>query len=72
MIGLRRVLRRDALYLMFWAFATSRRDHNPGESWYETARAFKVRFCLDIEEIQEETLVRQCQRMTADFINEGI
>jgi len=71
-LGITAFLRRGQIYLLAYGFATARRDERPSENWIETARAFKRRFNIPNDVIQEETLVREMMRMTADFINEGI
>ena len=70
-LGLSKFLCRQQVYLLFYGFATARRD-GVAENWGETARAFLVRYNIPEEVVTTEALIREAFRMTSDFINEGI
>lgn len=69
-IGIPKLLRRNAIYLLAYGYATARRDER-SETWPETVRAFIARFNLP-ETITEEILIREIYRMTGDLLTDGI
>jgi predicted ATP-dependent Lon-type protease len=70
-LGITRFLRRMPIHLLFYGYATARRDE-VSETWPETVKAFKKRYCIPDEIDMEDTLIREQRRMTEDIINEGI
>ena len=71
-LGVTAFLRRPSIYLLFYGYATSRRDEHPAESWMETIRQFKRRYGIRDEIEIDEAVFRTVFKMTADLINEGI
>ena len=71
-LGVTAFLRRPSIYLLFYGYATSRRDEHPAESWMETIRQFKKRYGIQDEIEIDEAVFRTVFKMTADLINEGI
>ena len=71
-MGLTAFLRRPPIYLLFYGYATSRRDEHPAESWMETIRQFKKRYGIHDEIEIDEAIFRTVFKMTADLINERI
>ena len=71
-LGVSRFLRRPLIYILAHGYATARRDEHPKESWILTGRAFKRRYNIPDEIIDEESLAVELMRMSADFINEGL
>jgi len=70
-LGITRFLRRMPIHLLFYGYATARRDL-VGETWPETVKAFKKRYLIPDEIDIDEPLIREQRRMTEDIINEGI
>lgn len=70
-LGLSKFLCRQQVYLLFYGFATARRDE-VAENWEETAQAFLVRYNISDETVSAGALVREAFRMTADLLNEGL
>ena len=71
-VGLGRVLRRHSIYLMFFSYVTGCRDTNPKTTWQEAANRFMDRYNLSDEDIDPGILIREAQRITADFIKHGL
>ena len=70
-LGIPKLFRRAPIHLMFYGYATGRRDL-VGENLTETVNAFKKRFGISDEIDIDSALIRESQRMTVDLINEGI
>ena len=70
-LGITRFLRRMPIHLLFYGYATARRDL-VGETWPETVKAFKKRYLIPDDIEIDEPLIREQRRMTEDIINEGI
>lgn len=64
------VLRRDGLYKIFFGFVTAYRES--GATWDDAAARFMQRFGLSEEDIDPDTLKREAQRMTTEFVNHGL
>jgi len=70
-LGITAFLRRMQIHILFYGYATARRDLM-GETWEQTVQAFKKRYCIPDEIDIDEQLIREQRRMTEDIINEGI
>jgi hypothetical protein len=62
-LGITRFLRRLPIHLLFYGYATARRD---------LVESFKKRYCIPDEIDIKDQLIREQRRMTEDIINEGI
>lgn len=70
-LGITKFLRRSPIHLLFHGYATARRDV-VNENWAQTVEAFKKRYCIPDDIDVDSPLIRESQRMTVDFINQGI
>jgi hypothetical protein len=71
-IGISKVLRRHSIYVMFFGYVAGHRDAKPDATWNETAETFMKRYNLTAHDVEPESLIREAQRMTVDFMAHGI
>jgi hypothetical protein len=69
-LGINGILRRHNFVLMAYAYITAVRDTSPDTTWMEAAEAFKKRYGIG-EEIDTESLIRECARTNKQFIEFG-
>ena len=66
------VLRRQGLYVMFFGYVCGHRDADPAVTWSDTAKRFMDRYNLTEDDVEPESLIREAQKMTVDFLSHGI
>jgi len=69
-VGLTSVLRRGSLNLVAFGYLTA--ASNCGVDWNAAIQAFIKHFNLDESDIDPETVRREMNRMTVDYIKEGL
>ncbi len=70
-LAIGKILRRHGLYLMFFGYVVGQKDADPKATWAEIAESFKRRFSIG-DEIESESLIREAQKMTADYLKYGL
>jgi len=66
-----KLLRRHGLHLMSFGFIAGYKK-NTNATWDEAATEFKRHFGLSDEDITNEAIIREAQRMTVEYLNEGL
>jgi hypothetical protein len=71
-VGIGGVLRRQPLSIMAYAYITGTRDMDNTVTWQDAANRFKSRYGISDEEIDTDSLIRECARINQEFISFGL
>lgn len=71
-LAIGKLLRRHSLYIMFFGYVAGYRDANPEITWRELADGFMRRFNLTDAEVDSDSLIREAQKMTNDYLRFGL